>query len=353
MNKFYILLLTAMLCLSLTGCGLWIQDSYISVKPYQVENVNAEYEMITVASYEQLQEALETMVEDCVQSAIIAVPGFQENTIDEQMSSATNYIIRNNAIGAYAVEQIAYEVGTSGEDLAIAVDISYRYNRSNILRMKRVENAEAASEEIKLALQQYDSGITLYINDYNETDFLQVIQDYVDENPQLCVEMPQVAAAIYPESGQMRVLDLTFDYWNSREVLRSMQENVMDVLGQLEVRGESAQQRATEVYNFLTDLHPYTVETSVTPSYSLLRYGVGDSKAFATVYAAMCREKGIQCKVVSGSRGGVAWYWNAVYDNGQVYYLDILRCYEGTGFRLLQEHQMSGYVWDYSAYRTQ
>ena len=41
--------------------------------------------------------------------------------------------------------------------------------------------------------------------------------------------------------------------------------------------------------------YDYRIETSITPAYSLLRHGVGDSRAFAVVYAAMCQQAGLEC----------------------------------------------------------
>lgn len=351
MKKTVIALSGVLLCLMLAGCSFWLQDTYISVKPYHVQEAGKEYEVITAKSYMDIRYALEGMVTDCVKSAIIAVPDFDEKTVDYYMSVATNYIIKNNAICAYAVDQISYEIGTSGGEMAIAVDIAYNYSRNTILRLKRVEDAGAAVEEMEAALQQYETEITLVISDYRETDFLQLAQDYVDENPQLCVEMPQLNVTLYPESGKERVLVLSFTYWNSREVLRSMQNNVQEAFSQLKVTGDTAQLKAVGLYNYLMSQHDYKVETSITPSYSLLRHGVGDSKAFATIYAAMCRQIGVDCRVVSGARGGEAWHWNVIRDGEEVYYVDILRCMDNGTFALLQESQMKGYVWDYSAYR--
>ena len=94
----------------------------------------------------------------------------------------------------------------------------------------------------------------------------------------------------------------------------------------------------------------YRVETSLTPSYSLLRHGVGDSKAFAVVYSAMCRRAGLDCQTVSGTRDGNPWVWNIICEDGVYYYVDLLRS-EAAGTMLrLTDANMSGYVWDYSAY---
>ena len=63
----------------------------------------------------------------------------------------------------------------------------------------------------------------------------------------------------------------------------------------LYVSGDGAEkQKFSQLYAFLMERFDYKVETSITPAYSLLRHGVGDSRAFATVYAAMCRLAGLE-----------------------------------------------------------
>ena len=94
----------------------------------------------------------------------------------------------------------------------------------------------------------------------------------------------------------------------------------------------------------------YKVETSITPAYSLLRHGVGDSRAFATVYAAMCRASGLECIVVTGTRSGEPWTWNIICQDGVYWHVDLLRCNEQGRFHKTEDSGMTGYVWDYSAY---
>ena len=96
--------------------------------------------------------------------------------------------------------------------------------------------------------------------------------------------------------------------------------------------------------------YDYKFETSITPAYSLLCHGVGDGEAFATVYAAMCRQAGLDSRVVTGTRAGEPWWWIMVCDNGTYYHVDLLQCNAAGGFRELTDTEMEGYVWDYSAY---
>ena len=112
----------------------------------------------------------------------------------------------------------------------------------------------------------------------------------------------------------------------------------------------TAAEKAQRLYGFLMDRYEYNIQTSITPAYSLLLHGVGDSRAFAMVYSAMCRQAGLDGHVVTGTREGTSWVWNAVQIDGEYYYIDLLRCNESDGFRLYTQAEMTSYVWDYSAY---
>ena len=94
----------------------------------------------------------------------------------------------------------------------------------------------------------------------------------------------------------------------------------------------------------------YKVETSITPAYSLLCHGVGDSEAFATVFAAMCRNAGLECHTVSGTRAGEAWFWNMIREGDVYYHVDLLQSKAAGQLQRWTDDQMQGYVWDYSAY---
>ena len=94
----------------------------------------------------------------------------------------------------------------------------------------------------------------------------------------------------------------------------------------------------------------YSLETTITPAYSLLHEGVGDCTAFATVYAAMCRKAGLECHVVSGTREGEPWSWNLIYFMGNYFHVDLLFCSQTGGFAASLGSEMTDYEWDHSAY---
>ena len=132
-----------------------------------------------------------------------------------------------------------------------------------------------------------------------------------------------------------------------------MQSQVQPVFdsASLYVSGEGEDyQKFSQLYAFLMERFDYKFDTSITPAYSLLRHGVGDCRAFATVYAAMCRSAGLECITVTGTRSGEPWTWNIILDDGCYYHVDLVRSNLAGQFRELTDSEMRTYVWDYSEY---
>lgn len=353
MKRILACILSVLLCAGLCGCDAWMDGSYYSYTPHLEDNSIAQEGSVEVSSYLELRDALVALVAEGGQNALILIDGISSDQLSSNMNNAVRYVTQENAIGAYAVEKISYEIGTSTGRVAIAVDVSYTHSRSEILRIKKTANMTEAQTVIAGALENCDAGVVLQVDSFEGMDFTQLIEDHVDANPHVCMEMPQVSAVVYPESGDQRVIELSFTYQNSREDLRQMQEYVepLFVASDLNVRGEDSEStKFNMIYSFLMERADYQIQTSITPSYSLLRYGVGDSKAFAVVYAAMCSRAGLDCRVVTGTRAGVPWVWNLICQDGVYYHVDLLQSSGMRQLYIFEEDEMQGYVWDYSAY---
>lgn len=346
-----ILCLLAALCLLLAGCGL-LDGSYVHVTPHQEQTDDGDTEVVSASDYQQLRSVVEEMVASGTESGVINVAGFDQEVVEKHMSAVAYHIRETYPIGAYAVEEISYEVGTNSGRPAIAVTITYRHSRVEIQKIRRVQTMEKAESAIGDALEDCAASVVLQVESYEETDFSQIVEDYAEAHPDTVMETPLVAAGIYG-SGNAKVVELTFTYQTSRDSLRSMQSQVKTVFDSaaLYVSGEGSEnQKLSQLFGFLMERFDYTLETSITPAYSLLRHGVGDSRAFAVVYAAMCRQAGLECLIVTGTRNGDPWAWNIVQDNGNYFHVDLLRGSASGGFREYLDSEMSGYVWDYSAY---
>lgn len=348
-------LLPIMLVLSLllTGCG-WLDGSYSRITPHQQHSAGNESQVNEARNYLQLRNALVNMVDTGEEKRVISVVGFEEEQLAQSMDMAVRYIKNNYPVGAYAVENITYELGNIGGAVAVAVDITYIHGKSEIRQIRQVADMDQARTLIEEALTQYDPSLIMLVGSYEPEDIHQMVDDFAAENPDVVMETPEVAVQTYPDTGYRRVMELKFTYQSGRDSLRSMREVVQRVFrsAALYVSNDAGDsQKLSQLYAFLMErFDGYQIKTSITPAYSLLNHGVGDSAAFAKVYAEMCERVDVECLVVVGTRNGEPWCWNIVQEDGYFYHVDLLDCQIRNDFRTLTDGQMTDYVWDYSAY---
>ena len=350
MKRFLLLLLS--LSLLLSGCG-WMAGSYVSVVPYDHGGNRIDPGITAISTYQELRSALILMVENGEDRRILSLVDYPTNQIRSNLNQAIRNVLATHPIAAYAVENINYDIGNTGGVTAVAVTVEYNHNRSQLRELRQVNGMETAKSLVTGALERLEPDVVFLVTDYSYTDFDQFIRDYAQKYPDIIMEMPQVIEYTYPNTGPTRVVEITFSYETSRDSLKSMQSYVRPrfASASMFVSGEEIPEvRYQRLYAFLMETSEYTFETSITPTYSLLRHSVGDSRAFASVYAAMCRRSNLECHVVRGTREGESWSWNMIQVNGKWYHLDLVDCYLNGGYRLCYDEDMTGYVWDYTAY---
>lgn len=337
--------------LMLTGCG-WLDGSYSSVVVHREHRTSSHNDAVSAANKKELRSAMEDIIEMGTQTAAIKVGQYPEERLTEDVILAVRYATSTFPIGAYAVDKIDYEIGTSAGEPAVALNITYRRSPAEIQRIRKVRNMDTAESQVKAALYNCDASLVIAVEEYKPVDMTQVVEDYAAAYPQVVMEVPKVTELIHG-SGNSRVVELSFAYQNSRDDLKNMQTQVKPVFdsSMLYVSSNAEDhQKYAQLYAFLMERFDYKVETSLTPAYSLLHHGVGDSKAFAQVYAAMCRGKGLECMTVTGTCNAEPRTWNMVKENDRYYHVDLLYCNSVGAYSPRTDAQMEGYVWDYSAY---
>lgn len=347
-KKYVVVLLCV--CTLLSGCSLWMDGEYAYIAPNNPEGEYRQDGEIVASNFEQLHNAVIDLVEAGIQTDVIYIAGISDEQLVSYIEKVIQRVLTSNPIGAYAVEKINYELGANLGKNAVALEITYNHNRSEILQIKEAKNMNEVLGLIRLALINCDASTVLRVDGYEEKDFTQFVEDYVLYYPQTCMEMPVVSVSVYPDSGEQRVIEIFFTYQTSRETLRAMQQSVSDVFKSARYYVDEEadnMEKSSQLYSFLMERYSYNEESALTPAYSLLRHGVGDSRAFASVYSAMCRQVSVECSTISGTKAGEPWHWNAIKLDGVYYYIDLLECKANDGFILKTEEEMEGYVWDY------
>lgn len=348
MKKSLCLLLALCVAASCAGCA-WMEGSYVSIKPHQVGYRQGSTDRTVVSSHSQLRSAITGLVDAAATEGIFTLTDYPEEEAVEDTEAVIQYVLESYPTGAYAVEDITFEYGQN----LLSVEISYRRSKTEIDNIRSVRGIEGAKAMIAQSLSAFDSSLTLQIAGYTDTDFVQYIADYAALNPQTVMELPQVSVQVWPEKGSVRIVELVFSYQTSRESLRYMATQVRQVFSsaRLYVASDTeASVKLSQLYSFLMERYDYSVHTSITPAYSLLCYGVGDSRAFAQVYAAMCRQSGLEVLTVSGTRDGESRFWNIVRSGDRYYHVDLLECARRGAYLELADSDMASYVWDYDAY---
>ena len=243
----------------------------------------------------------------------------------------------------------SYRIYNVKHNLSMLIeDVMFNLNRQMLLVLQ-ASGMEEAEAKVRLALDEIRTGLVLRVKQYEAVDFVEMVNRYAMECPQLVMEQPQITVKTYPENSSDRVVELRFTYQTGRDSLRNMRAQVEPVFESalLYVSGDgSAAEKYAQLYSFLMERYDYQIVSSITPAYSLLRHGVGDSKAFACVYAAMCRQAGLECMVVSGTCDGESRYWTIIGQDGAYFHVDLME----DRFIRRSDGNMVGYVWDYSAY---
>lgn len=334
----------------LSGCG-WMDGSYVSVTPHQVGlGQTGEGAVHAVRNYTELRGMLIGMIDSGTEEALFSLAEYPREEVSEDLLRAVDYVQGIYPVGAYAVETIDYNFGTGLGASALSVDITYRRSRAQIEGIRTVRWISGAKKEVEDALDQFADTLVLQIAGYQETDFSAMILDYAQQNPDRVMEVPRVSVRTFPDQGETRVVELSFHYRTDRSELRAMREQVQPVFSSaaLYVSGGAGEwTKFSQLYTFLTERSEYTAGSTITPAWSLLCQGVGDSRAFSQVYAAMCSRIGLEARVVSGRCGGELHWWNLVRIDGSWYHLDLMT---DKRFAPRTDELMTGYEWDRTAY---
>lgn len=336
--------------LLLTACG-WMDGNYVHISDHEEKRPETPTADLTASSYLELENILAQMVRAGTTDGLIYLSDYAQNMAESGMFVVSRWLTTKDPVGAYAVEAVDYEIGSNSGKPAIALSISYRHTPTEIQQIRHVKNTQQAEDALGMALENLKSGIVMLVEEYEAVDYVQMVTDFAQSHPQTVMEIPHVTDAVYG-SDKSRIVELNFSYRSSRDALKLMRHQVEPVFeaATLYVSEDAPMlQQYAQLYSFLMERFDYRIQPSITPSYSLLHHGVGDSNAFAIVYQAMCKSVGLDCRIITGTRGGNPWTWNLIDLGGHYGHVDLLESSRLGGFHVLNSQEMQGYVWDYSA----
>ena len=131
--KRFLLLLT--MCCLLCGCSSVFDGSYHSRTFHEEQGSHIQSTTITASDPDSLRTVMEDLVSSGTTPAVINVTDFEGGKVESAMATISDYIRTTYPLGAWAVDQLEYEVGPSGSMHAISVNISYLRSRAELRRV--------------------------------------------------------------------------------------------------------------------------------------------------------------------------------------------------------------------------
>ncbi len=353
--KRILLLLFLLFLAALSGCAAWSEGSYVYVAPHNEQYASeseAEPQVQQAETYLDLRTILLGFVGSGKEEGFIGIGSYGDR-LEQDLEQAVDYVVYSDPIGAYAVKNIAYERTQYNEEQVIQVRLDFRHTLEEIQQIRSVRGVAQAQEQVRDALNRFSNNLVLQVSSFENTNFLNYVSQYCTEHPEMIMEKPRVWVNVYPQTGKVRVMEFQFHYETTPERMASMREQVQTILNSAKgyASSDSSESvRFQRLYAFLKERFAYQQERYVTPFYDLLCQGRGDSEAFARVFETLCKDSGLECQVVSGTRQEERWFWNLVRVEDVYYYVDLCGDLELDFLNYRADADMQEYTWQRENY---
>lgn len=356
-----ILIILALL-LTASACGSIYESEYSYSAEYSEDiEDNDEADGVDVKSYAQLKAAITDMVNQAKTEGKLHF-GSYNGSVSDDMAAVCYEIKTQTPMGAYAVEELDYELSRIVSYYTAVISIQYKRTEQEIESVVSVNGVSELKSYIVQSVGEHAEKLVLRIlsSAVNEEYISGLIHSAYFDDPLISACEPVASISGYPDEGLNRIYEIELDYG-------------MDEAGQAAVK-EELSARVEAVYRSISELDAGTAALScgeylssncktveevtgmAATAYGALVEGNASSLGMALAYKALCARLGIECFVVEGSLGtlGVeAHFWNIIGLDGNYYHVDVAR-FNDVGaekaFLMSDSEAWGDYMWDSDSY---
>jgi hypothetical protein len=361
-------LVLAAALLFLSACSTAFNKEYLSVTEYTDEEHNEYWHSaVEVSTYAELLAAMNDMVKNHVAEERIHFTDYEGVKYDD-LAQARREVEEETALGSYSVEYVSYDQPRIYTYYDATVYINYKRSQTEVAEIAYVAGEQKLRtflQESLSSLKQY-AAVRMNSPDLTEESILFTVNSVFNANPASCVLPPEIEVKLHPDSGQDRIIELSFNYGKTPVTIRNMRQELNQAVLDLTtfISAADAQTFAFEAYNSIAARVYYDPggdlrkEGNMEPelgssAYGALVEGVADSYGIALAYSALCREAGIECIVVKGTYDKADHCWNIIKLGESYYHVDVSAdsVLGITGaFGCSDDQMLSGYWWNIEAY---
>lgn len=316
---------TGCICLSLTGCSIFLEDTYVSITPHTVAPIAEGSEIVQVESYHELVNAILYYVTLRSETAQVRLGGYSKEEAKTDLTEAVAEILQDTALGSFGVEGIQWEINSIMGTLEGEITLSYKKTAEEFDQILHLNGSTAITRTISLALSEMSPSLLIQ-NSWASNDrsqISQLLQEAYSSSARTLVEIPNIHTTFYPTEGPWRIMEMQFQYKLSQEEGLLRQSELAETLSThtspLWSEGEEdLYQTLLQILTTKTQL-----QTTGNTPYHVLVMHKGNSQGFALSYLALCQEMALQSSVVQGTLLGETHYWNIItLPTGQSHHVD-------------------------------
>lgn len=353
------IILLAALAFSLCGCSSMFEKEYVVIEDYVPaipQEISAD-EKVVVKNFSSLKQAIQRWVSEGRTDGDIIFDSEYVGNASEDMASACWQIRTQNAICAYCVDNISYEVSRIVAYDEAAVHISYADFGVSVEDIVRLTFSSGVDELLLKAINNSADKLAVYIlnGTYTAESMENLVLQVYHDHPVCTPKEPKVNINIYSGTGMQRLYELEFDYGISADQLQTRKKELAEfsAFSEEDIAEPDMGKRALSACVYLTENCELSDSSQDNNAYSALINKCGNSEGLALAYVELCRELGLNCKIVYGQKDWESHCWNIVTVSGSNYHVDVSECITNgmkSGFLLNDQRMWSRYRWDISAY---
>ena len=314
--------------LQLCGCG-FSNNEYLVIENYvpSTQEQSSEDGKVVVKNYAGLRSALLDMAYAGQSEGSIVFDSSYDGDTTEDMASACWTVRTQDALCAYCVENIAYELNKIVTINEANVYISYSDVTVKAEDISHMSFSSGAENVLKKSMLENSKRVVLLVehSDYSAEDMAAVITGIYRENPTIVPTEPVANVNMYSGSGSQRLYEISINYGLTADELneRSAQLMAIDAFANLDAENMSGAQLAYTACEYLMQNCTLTGLATDNTAYSALVQRSANSEGVAFAYVELCRQLGVECRIVYGQLDWHEHCWNIVKLDGSYYHVDV------------------------------
>ncbi len=350
--------LTLCATLFLSACGSVFDKQYVRIEPYtptaQESSVSDGY--ITVYNFSGLKQAIRSLVSTGDGDGTVVFDPAYDGDAAEDMASACWQVRTQDALCAYCVDNISYELSKIVTYYEAKLHVSYASFVEDAANIVKLPYSAGVEQIIKTSLDEGQTKLVVLVNrsSYSAEDVEALVARVYREYPATAPRAPGISVNMYSGANMQRLYEINLRFGMPADELSSKKQQLDEFrpFADIDTAALDEGERALMAYEYLTSHCDIADEGMGGSIYAALIECRSDSEGAALAYVELCRQLGLDCRIVYGQRTWQEHCWNIVRIGGDYYHVDagLAASDPRHNFLCADRSLWESYRWDVSSY---